>query len=152
MTAAHLTKLRDAILSWPGVSGQPHRFGGVEFRMGGAEIGHLHDNGILDIPFTRLVRDELISQNRVTRHRWVPDSGWATFRVRTQDDVSRGLWLMRLSSLRFKLKTASRPQEVFTQESEELGLNPVLRNALSQFLPAKDRHTSAQRSGSALTP
>ena len=30
------------LLSWPGVTVQPHRFGGLEFRLNGHELGHLH--------------------------------------------------------------------------------------------------------------
>jgi hypothetical protein len=28
--------------NWPGVTVEPHRFGGIEFREGRREIGHLH--------------------------------------------------------------------------------------------------------------
>src|SRR4029077_9807160 len=30
------------VASWPGVTVAPHRFGGVEFRVGRRELGHLH--------------------------------------------------------------------------------------------------------------
>jgi len=33
-------------------------------------------------------------------HRWVPDSGWITFHMRSEDDVAHALWLMQLSYLR----------------------------------------------------
>ena len=30
------------VTGWPGVEERRHRFGGVEFRVNGHEIGHLH--------------------------------------------------------------------------------------------------------------
>jgi hypothetical protein len=37
--------------SWEGVTTHEHRFGGVEFRLGKRELGHLHDSWA-DLPFT----------------------------------------------------------------------------------------------------
>ena len=39
------------ILNWPYVTAEPHRFGGVEFRLNKREIGHIHSEGLADIPF-----------------------------------------------------------------------------------------------------
>jgi hypothetical protein len=44
---------RDA-LSWPGVTAQPQRFGGVEFRVNQPEIGHLHGDRLA----RRIIDDE----------------------------------------------------------------------------------------------
>ena len=41
--------------SWEGVTVHPHRFGGVEFRLGRREIGHLHATWA-DLPFTTRIR------------------------------------------------------------------------------------------------
>ncbi|MEW5840303.1 MAG: luciferase family protein, partial [Thermoproteota archaeon] len=30
------------VMSWPGVTCGPHRFGGTEFRVNGREMGHMH--------------------------------------------------------------------------------------------------------------
>jgi hypothetical protein len=30
------------LLSWPGVTAHDHRFGGLEFRVNGREMGHMH--------------------------------------------------------------------------------------------------------------
>jgi hypothetical protein len=40
------------VASWPEVDIGPHRFGGVEFRLGRRELGHLHGNRIADLPFS----------------------------------------------------------------------------------------------------
>jgi hypothetical protein len=37
--------------SWPGVTVAPHRFGGIAFRIGRRELGHLHGDRLADLPF-----------------------------------------------------------------------------------------------------
>ena len=43
-------RIIEEILSWPGVTSGSHRFGGIEFRIGGREMGHLHGDTLADIP------------------------------------------------------------------------------------------------------
>jgi hypothetical protein len=66
------------IESWPGVTSGPHRFGGVEFRLGRRELGHLHGDRFADLPFPRRIRDELVADGRARPHHVLPDSGWVT--------------------------------------------------------------------------
>ena len=57
----HMKMLEDEISRWPHVSVHEHRFGGHEFLFDKAEVGHVHTGGIVDIPFTRPVRDALLA-------------------------------------------------------------------------------------------
>lgn len=127
--------IEDAVSVWPHISVQPHRFGGREFLFGSAEVGHIHTGGVVDIPFPRSVHDALLSEGLADQHRWVPDSGWITFRVRDERDVDHALWLMRLSYLRYALKTSTDPRKTFEQESDELRLSSRFRPLLEQFVP-----------------
>jgi hypothetical protein len=120
---------------WPDVSSQPHRFGGREFLFGAAEVGHVHTNGVVDIPFPRSVRDALLADGLAEQHHWVPNSGWITFRIRSEDDLDHVLWLMRLSYLRYSLKAAPESRKLFEQESEKLRLNPRFKALLEPFVP-----------------
>jgi hypothetical protein len=129
-----LKTLEDEVSAWPSISVHAHRFGGREFLFRSAEVGHLHNDGIVDIPFPRSVRDELLAEGLAEEHRWVPDSGWTTFNVRGEGDVKRALWLMRLSYLRYALKAASDPRRLLEQESERLPLNPKFRSLLELFV------------------
>jgi hypothetical protein len=79
------------------VSSSPHRFGGMEFRLGRRELGHLHGDRLADLPFPRRVRDELIAEGRARPHRWVPDSGWVSVPIRTKEDVDDVVALFRLA-------------------------------------------------------
>jgi Family of unknown function (DUF5519) len=140
----NLKKLEEGVSLWSNVSTHPHRFGGTEFRFGNAEIGHVHTGGIVDIPFTRPVHDALLSEGLAEEHRWVPNSGWVTFHMRSEEDLSHALWLMRLSYLRHALKEAADPRRLFEQESEELRLSHRFKSLLEPFVPKNTRVASAE--------
>ena len=83
------------LLSWPGVSAGSHRFGGREFRVGNREIGHLHGGEVADLPFTRPIREELVSRGEVYPHHHLPNSGWVSFYLKNEKDVPAALALFR---------------------------------------------------------
>jgi hypothetical protein len=85
------------ISAWSGVSVAPHRFGGVEFRVGRRELGHLHGGRIADLPFPVRVRDELIAAGRAEHHHILRESGWVTVRIHDAADVDRVIELFRLN-------------------------------------------------------
>ena len=140
----HLKKLEEEVSTWPHVSVHAHRFGGGEFLFDKAELGHVHTGGIVDIPFPRPVRDALLGEALAEEHHWVPNSGWITFHVRNEEDLKHALWLMRLSYLRYALKTAADPRKLFEQESEELHLSPQFKSLLERFVPKTANHVSAE--------
>lgn len=139
-----LKKVEDEASTWVNVSVHPHRFGGTEFRVGSAEVGHVHTGGDVDIPFPRAVRDVLLAERLAEEHRWVPSSGWITFRVRSDEDLRHALWLMRLSYVRYALKTASDPRGLLEQESEKLHLSSKLKSLLQPFVPKTADPVSAE--------
>ncbi len=122
---------------------QPHRFGGTEFSFGSAEIGHIHPDGILDIPMTRAIRDVLLEKGLAEQHRWLPDSGWVTFHVRSENDLKHGLWLARLCYFRHALKASDDPLVLFEQESASLQLDGRLAGLLEKFVPTLRQARSA---------
>jgi len=97
------------IAGWEGVSVEPHRFGGVEFRLGRRELGHLHRSGLADLPFPVKVREQLVAEGKADRHHVLPESGWVSRRVRDRDDVAAVIKLFRLNYDRpWKTRTSSR--------------------------------------------
>ncbi len=104
-TPVWMTDLVNKVSAWPGISTREHRFGGIEFRLGQREIGHVHDFGIADIPFTVTVRDALVRSGLARRHRWLPNSGWTT--IPAMDDTDRAIKLLRLSFLKAELRSAN---------------------------------------------
>ena len=99
-----------AVLSWEHTQAHPHRFGGTEFRIGKRELGHIHGDVLLDIPFPKRIRDELVAAGEAEPHHVLPDSGWVSFYIREQEDVDRAIELLRRSyQLALKQKNKTYP-------------------------------------------
>jgi Luciferase len=92
---AHEAVVRE-VSSWQGVSVHDHRFGGVEFRLGRRELGHLHAR-FADLPFPRRVRDELVAAGRAKPHHILPQSGWVTVPMRTPSEIATVIELFRMN-------------------------------------------------------
>jgi Family of unknown function (DUF5519) len=101
-------RIRAEVESWDGVSTHEHRFGGVEFRLGKRELGHLHGDRLADLPFPKRVADELIADGRALPHHVVRDSGWVSKPIRSEEDVDAVLDLFRLSYERATAAAARR--------------------------------------------
>lgn len=86
-----------AALAWEGVTAHPHRFGGTEYRLGRRELGHIHGDHMLDIPFPRQVRNEVVAAGRAEPHHLLPETGWVSFYIRQPADVERAIALLRHS-------------------------------------------------------
>jgi hypothetical protein len=99
------------VSAWPTVTCHNHRFGVIEFRVGSRQIGHVHRFGIVDIPFSVAVRDELIRSGKAERHHWLPDSGWTTVRI-DRHGIENAVELLRLSYERItrKISLSSRSE------------------------------------------
>jgi len=86
-----------AVQGWPGITSQPHRFGGTEYCLGQREIGHVHGDSLVDIPFPKTVRHELVTGGRAEPHHILPESGWVSIYLRQPSDVDRAIDLLHLS-------------------------------------------------------
>lgn len=108
--------------TWPQITVGPHRFNAVEFLLDDYEIGHIHrSGGTLDVNFPKRMRDALIEEGRTSEHHVVPNSGWTTYRVRTEDDVEAGLWLLRVSYLYRALTQRRKPVGQGVLEAVDVG-------------------------------
>jgi hypothetical protein len=84
-----------AVIAWTGVTSQPHRFGGLEYVIGRREIGHIHGDYLVDIPFPKKVRDEIVAAGRAQPHHVLPETGWVSFYIREEGDVEKAIGLLR---------------------------------------------------------
>jgi len=89
--------ITESLLLWEGLSTAPHRFGGVEYRLGTRELGHVHGDHLVDIPFPKKVRDEIISAGLAEPHHILPETGWVSFYLRREEDVQNAIALLRRS-------------------------------------------------------
>jgi hypothetical protein len=90
-------RIEREVASWEGVTVHPHRFGGVEFRLGKRELGHLHGDRLADLPFRRTIRDMLVETGRALPHHVLPESGWVSKPIETDEDMDEVVELFRLS-------------------------------------------------------
>ena len=101
-----LNQIRDEILSWPGVTAEPHRFGGIEFRLHKRELGHVHGDLLADLPFPMKIRNELVSSGRVSPHHVLPQSGWISYWItKGEKDIPSVVELFRLRYDELRPKT-----------------------------------------------
>ena len=87
----------DTLLTWQGIETHPHRFGGTEFLIGKREIGHIHGDSLVDIPFPKKIRDEIVAAKEAEPHHILPETGWVSFYLREDGDVERAIALLKRS-------------------------------------------------------
>lgn len=85
------------VSSWDGVEARPHRFGGVEFRVRGHEIGHLHGSRLADLPFPVRMRKELVAEGKAQPHHLFSQTGWVSYYPRGPEDAPAVVELFRLN-------------------------------------------------------
>ena len=90
-------RIEREVASWERVTTHPHRFGGVEFRLGKRELGHLHGDCLADLPFRRTIRDMLVETGRAQPHHVLPDTGWVSKPIASDEDADEAIELFRLS-------------------------------------------------------
>jgi len=86
-----------AVAGWGGVTASSHRFGGIEYRVNDREIGHVHGDALVDIPFPTKVRNEIVDAGRAEPHHVLPQSGWISVYLKRPEDVEQAVALLRRS-------------------------------------------------------
>ena len=120
-----IEKIKKEILSWPYVTAEPHRFGGIEFRINKKEMGHVHGDRLADLPFPMNIRNELVNSGRASPHHVLPNSGWVSYWIdKGEEDVPA---VVELFKMRYEqLKSRSQPKQ--QEEEESMGTPNVFIN------------------------
>jgi hypothetical protein len=101
-------RIEQVVSGWEGVTAHTHRFGGVEFRLGKVELGHIHGDELADLPFPTKVRNELVEQKRARPHHVLPESGWVSRPIAEASDVDDVIGLFRLNYDRLTARRSSK--------------------------------------------
>lgn len=92
------------IKQWDGITTHYHRYGGLEFRVNGRELAHIHGNGLLDVLAGRQIRTLLIEKQAVHTHHTLAESGWVSLYITRTTDIRQILtilqWLHSLHTCR----------------------------------------------------
>src|SRR5688572_116983 len=107
-------RISEAVTSWAGMTVQAHRFGGVEYVIGRREIGHIHGDQLVDIPFPKKVRDEIVAAGRAQPHHILPETGWVSFYLRDENDVEKAI-----TPLHESYEIAQKQKSKITEEQNE---------------------------------
>jgi luciferase-like monooxygenase len=127
--------LEEWILDLPEVTSAPHRFGGTEFQVHGLEFMHSHGSSYLDIRLSLEDEARVLKERRAEPHRFAPQAGWVTFRIRGEGDVEKAKELVQLAYENAGRKMQAHPET--RRESESKGLDRgrrALTCILSQIL------------------
>ena len=92
-----LESIQKQILSWPYVIAKAHKFGGIEFLLNKREMGHIHGDRLVDLPFPMSTRDELVNSSRASPHHVLPQPGWVSYWInKGEGDVAAIVDLFRM--------------------------------------------------------
>lgn len=120
----------EIVSHWDGVEVMPHRFGGIEFRLEKREIGHLHGSRQADLPFPIRVRRDLVSSGRAEPHALLPDTGWVSYRIKSENDIPAVVDLFRINYDRLRGTWAR------TTVRAAIGTATLLGDRVADDLPA----------------
>jgi luciferase-like monooxygenase len=101
-------QVKAELMSWPGVTSGPHRFGGTEFRVNGKAMGHMHGGRFADLGFPMSIRNQLVKEGRALPHHVYPNSGFVTVLINEGDIAS----LISLFRMQYERLTAHKSSNV----------------------------------------
>jgi hypothetical protein len=134
MITEYVERIVTTASAWDGVQAQPHRFGGIEFVLGKVEVGHVHRrNAMVDIPYTRAIRAQLVTEGHTGLHHLLPETGWTTFYAHNDAQTDKAVWLLRLSYAHKRYARQRRDPDgiaSFAAELDALQVSPMLRAVL----------------------
>lgn len=90
-----LDDVENDVSRWNAVTLSLHKYGGTQFNFQAREFGHLHDNGLLDIPVSRTLKNEFLKNYPIEDHHVFKDSGWISFWIKNSVDKELALLLLR---------------------------------------------------------
>jgi len=97
MNIASVSRIVSTVAAWPGIQTDDLQYSGKDFLLGRREIGHVHGDTLVDIPFPKSLRDQLVAAGRAEPHRVLPKSGWVSVPLNTDHDVDQAIELLKLS-------------------------------------------------------
>lgn len=105
--------IHHAMIEFAGVTSSIHQFGGTEYKLGKREIGHVHGNFLVDIPFPMQIRNDIVGRGEAEPHHILPDSGWVSVHLRNESDIERAITLLEKS---YKLALEQKAKRINEKE------------------------------------
>jgi predicted DNA-binding protein (MmcQ/YjbR family) len=90
----HIDAIEAGVSAWDGTTVGLHKYGGIQFSYAGSEMGHIHSTGLLDIRFSKAIKTQLLTENRIEPHHVFANSGWISFYIRNKEDRDYAIKLL----------------------------------------------------------
>jgi hypothetical protein len=160
-------RVMDEVRRWPGVelrhhasSTEPGSSDGVEFRLYGKQIGHVHGDCSVHLALTKALKASLIEQQLAESMPNASTSGWTMLSPLSEDEAQHAIWLLRLNYIRLRRQRLT-PAEAAKSElvqRHEAALGVVSTDVLHLLqrtqarakrrpIPSLDNATSTSGSG-----
>jgi hypothetical protein len=104
--ALHIMK---EVRRWPGVQMRTHvnplaedTDDGIEFRLNGRQIGHIHHDCSVHLSLTRALKETVIEQGFALPLVQAGGPCWVAFIPEIPEDAKRAIWLLRLNYVRLR--------------------------------------------------
>jgi hypothetical protein len=139
---AFALRVMKEVRRWPGVQIRPHlnplaggEDDGVEFRLFGRQIGHVHHDCAVHLSLTRALKQMVIEQGLAVPLEQAGSAGWVAYGPELQEDAQRVIWLLRLNYVRLRRQRlspdAAAASEVLREHEGALGeLSPAITTVL----------------------
>ena len=103
------TSVIEEVRRWPGVELRAHaspitpgEADGIEFRLYGRQIGHVHGDCSVHPALTKALKASVVGEHLAEPLEVAPASGWTTFVPTAAGDSQRAIWLLRLNYVRLR--------------------------------------------------
>jgi hypothetical protein len=106
---SYALEVMEEVRRWPGVELRQHASAttagetdGIEFRLYGRQIGHVHADCSVHLPLTKALKEQVVGERLAEPLAFAPTSGWAMFTPITVVDAKQAIWLLRLNYVRLR--------------------------------------------------
>ena len=141
-------RVMEEVRRWPGVEMRPHasateagQTDGVEFRLAGRQIGHLHEDCAVHLALTKALKQSVVNEQLAEPLPVASGSGWTMFNPLRPTDVERAIWLLRLNYVRLRRQRltplASASSSLLRQHEAALGALSLSVSTLLQKTQAR---------------
>ena len=98
-----MVSLNRELKTWKFVDTTYHRFGGIQFNYLGNEIGHMHGNGLVDVPLLVHQKNLYIAKEKALPHHLHPNSTWVSIPIRSTKHLRWVINILQTSKANFEV-------------------------------------------------
>jgi len=129
-----IKKIIQMVTDWPEIEKRTHLYGGTEFVIFNKNIGHIHGNGILDLPFRHTLREKLMQRGMADLHPFANKMQWLSIRVSSIEDIVKARKMLLISywmKAKKSLHVSNQVQSFIYSEIKNLSLEQELLKDMS---------------------